>query len=272
MTLSPNLVALLYLVVRRPVHPGAARAFIAGNLAARQHLRHDRHGHRDRDNSWRRETRGKPQLGHDRRGHRHWRRHRRLYRAQDCHDGDAAACRRVPQPCRPCRGLRGGRRLERARSVRHRPARRNLYAKLDRDVDRRRHRRGHILGLAYRVREAERQHVGQADPAARSPYHQPWPRDRPYCPHRAFRPGWKPGSGTGLGPDALLVDCGGLIHLRHPAHRSYRRRRHAGRGVDAELLFGLGCRRYRLHPFEYGADHYRRACRFLRRHPVLHHV
>ncbi len=82
--------------------------------------------------------------------------------------------------------------------------RRDLYAKPDRDVDRRRHRRGHILGLAHRVREAQRQHVGQADPVARAPYDQPWSRGRSHCPDRAFRSGGKPGTGPGSGQPAVL--------------------------------------------------------------------
>ena len=51
-----------------------------------------------------------------------------------------------------------------------------------------------------------------------------------------------------------------------------RRRRHAGGGVDAEQLLGLGGGRHRLHHPEPGADHHRLAGRRVGRDPVLHHV
>jgi hypothetical protein len=52
----------------------------------------------------------------------------------------------------------------------------------------------------------------------------------------------------------------------------HRRRRYAGRGVDAEQLFRLGGRRYRLYAQQFGADHRRFMRWFVRRHFVLHHV
>ena len=65
-------------------------------------------------------------------------------------------------------------------------------------------------------------------------------------------------------------------HHRAGARRAHdhpdRRRRHAGRDLDAELLFRLGRRRHRLHARQLRADHHRRAGRFFRRDPVLHHV
>ena len=51
-----------------------------------------------------------------------------------------------------------------------------------------------------------------------------------------------------------------------------RRRRHAGRGLDAQQLFGLGRRGRGLHARERPADHHRRAGRIERRDPQLHHV
>jgi len=39
-----------------------------------------------------------------------------------------------------------------------------------------------------------------------------------------------------------------------------------------EFLFRLGRRRHRLHPWQLGADHHRRAGRLIRRDPVLYHV
>ena len=59
---------------------------------------------------------------------------------------------------------------------------------------------------------------------------------------------------------------------RHPHHHPDRRRRHAGGDLDAQLLFGVGGRRHRLHARQYRADHHRRAGRLLGRDPVLHHV
>ena len=59
---------------------------------------------------------------------------------------------------------------------------------------------------------------------------------------------------------------------RLPADPADRRRRHAGRGVDAELLFGLGGGRHRLHLGQHRADRHRRAGRLLGRDPELHHV
>jgi hypothetical protein len=63
-----------------------------------------------------------------------------------------------------------------------------------------------------------------------------------------------------------------VARARRPAHHPDRRRRHAGRRLDAELLFGLGGRRHRLHARQPGADHHRRAGRLVGRDPVLHHV
>ena len=51
-----------------------------------------------------------------------------------------------------------------------------------------------------------------------------------------------------------------------------RRRRHAGRGVDAEQLLRVGRRRVRLPARERPADHHRRPGRLLGCLPVLHHV
>ena len=57
-----------------------------------------------------------------------------------------------------------------------------------------------------------------------------------------------------------------------PAHPADRRRRHAGRGVDAQLLFGMGGGRHRLHARQHRADRDRRAGRLVGRDPELHHV
>ena len=62
------------------------------------------------------------------------------------------------------------------------------------------------------------------------------------------------------------------LRARRAHHRPDRRRRHAGRDLDAQFLFGLGRGRHRLHARQFGADHHRRAGRLLGRDPVLHHV
>ena len=73
-------------------------------------------------------------------------------------------------------------------------------------------------------------------------------------------------------PGGVLARRARQLRARRAAHRADRRRRHAGRDLDAQLLFGMGCGRHRLHARESGADHHRRARRLLRRDPVLHHV
>ena len=70
----------------------------------------------------------------------------------------------------------------------------------------------------------------------------------------------------------VLADRARLAGARRPADRPDRRRRHAGRHLDAELLFGLGGGGHRLHARQSGADHHRRAGRLVGRDPVLHHV
>ncbi len=67
----------------------------------------------------------------------------------------------------------------------------------------------------------------------------------------------------------IVIDA---LVARRPADHPDRRRRHAGRRVDAQLLFGLGGGRHRLHARQSGADHHRRAGRLVGRDPQLHHV
>ncbi len=62
------------------------------------------------------------------------------------------------------------------------------------------------------------------------------------------------------------------VPARHPPGDGDRRRRHAGRGVDAQQLFGMGGGGGGLHARERPADHHRRAGRIERRDPQLHHV
>ncbi len=70
----------------------------------------------------------------------------------------------------------------------------------------------------------------------------------------------------------LLADRCGLVPARCPDHHPDRRRGYAGRDLDAQFVFRLGGRRHRLHAGKFGANHHRRAGRFLGRDPVLHHV
>ena len=66
-----------------------------------------------------------------------------------------------------------------ARSRRSEPSISHPAGQPDRDGPRRRHRRDHLLGLGDRLPQIQRQHVGQADPAAAAPRHQSrarWPR------------------------------------------------------------------------------------------------
>jgi hypothetical protein len=72
--------------------------------------------------------------------------------------------------------------------------------------------------------------------------------------------------------DAADRDDRDRAAVRHPHGDGHRRRRHAGGGVDAQQLLGLGGGGDRLHAVERPADRHRRAGRFLRRDPVLHHV
>ncbi len=62
--------------------------------------------------------------------------------------------------------------------------------------------------------------------------------------------------------------------LRHrlSADHPDRGRRHAGRDLDAQQLFGLGGGGDGFHAAQHGDDHHRRAGRQLGRDPQLHHV
>ena len=133
-----------------------------------------------------------------------------------------------------------------------------------RDGARRRHRGDHLHGLGDRLPEARRTHVRQADPAAAAPPAEHRPRDP--APRAAGR----------LHPDRelhrLLAHRAGVLRARRHPHHPDRRRRHAGRRVDAELLFRMGGGRHRLHAGQSRAHHHRRARRLVGRDPVLHHV
>ena len=107
-------------------------------------------------------------------------------------------------------------------------------------------------------------HERRADPAADAPRHQHRARGRDRAADdlvRAHRELLR----------VLAAHARGL-RVRRAHHHPDRRRRHAGRDLDAQLLFGLGRGRHRLHARQFGADHHRRAGRLLGRDPVLHHV
>jgi hypothetical protein len=84
----------------------------------------------------------------------------------------------------------------------------------------------------------------------------------------------------GLGPGLLvhreladvLRDAGHRLRAGRADHHPDRRRRHAGGGVDAQQLLGLGGGGHRLQPEQQHADHRRLAGGQLGRDPELHHV
>ncbi|CAA9310089.1 MAG: NAD(P) transhydrogenase subunit beta, partial [uncultured Microvirga sp.] len=251
--------------LRRPLHPGAARSVAPDHLPAGQPVRDDRHGAGDRDDARLRPALALCRLVPGSARPRNRRRHRGGDRPPGRHDPDAAARRHLP--CR--RWLGGGRGRGcgalRPASLRHRhdDGRHQEFLAL-RDGARRRHRGRHLHGLDHRGRKTQRQHERQADPAAEPPPSQ----------HRARRGAPVPDlvAGPGREPPRLLAHRPRLVRARRHPHHPDRRRRHAGRGLDAQLLFGLGRRRHRLHPRQPGLDHHRRARRLVGRHPVLHHV
>ena len=73
-------------------------------------------------------------------------------------------------------------------------------------------------------------------------------------------------------PVRLLPRAGDRLPARRADHHPDRRRRHAGRRLDAQQLLGLGRGRHRLLAQQRDADHRRLAGRQLGRDPELHHV
>ena len=84
----------------------------------------------------------------------------------------------------------------------------------------------------------------------------------------------RPGHGLHLHrqSDRLRHPGGAGLRHRRADHHPHRRCGHAGGGVDAQLVFGLGGRRYRLLAEQLDADHRRLAGRLERRDPLVHHV
>ena len=136
---------------------------------------------------------------------------------------------------------------------------------IDRNVAGRGHRRGHLHRLDHRLPQAQRPHVRRADPAAAAPCRSTSGSASRSCVLIALFYATQAG---GL----LLADRGHRAGARRAPDHPDRRRRHAGRHLDAELLFGLGGGGHRLHARQSRADHHRRAGRLLGRDPLLHHV
>ena len=186
-------------------------------------------------------------------------------RRQD--DADARARRADAQPRGPCRDARRLRQFHRSGRVGRHDARRAGDPR-DRDVPRRADRRRDVLGLGDRLRQALRQDHRQAGPAAREA------SAESRGPHRRhlLRLCVRQRAHRGRGDDADDRHDRRRAALRRPHGHGHRRRRHAGRGVDAEQLLGLGGGGDRLHALQRPPDRRRRAGRLERRDPVLHHV
>ena len=133
-----------------------------------------------------------------------------------------------------------------------------------RDLPRHPDRRHHLHRLDRRLRQARRPHLLEAADAAEPA------RDQ----HR--RRAALPAARHPLLQRRRHLDDGARradrrLHRLAPDHGD-RRRRHAGRDLDAEQLLGLGRGGDRLHPLERPAHRHRRAGRLLGCDPHLHHV
>ena len=167
---------------------------------------------------------------------RGWHRARRRDRRGDCpphpHDGDARAGRRLPFSRWSRCGSGCGRGLLCAGGIRHRHAGRDPHPEPGRDVARGGDRRHHLHRLDHRLLEAFGAHVGQADHPARAPRSQYRARARAHRLHRHVLPAAE--------RRLFLGDRATVAPSRRADYRSDRRRRHAGRYLDAEFLFGDG--------------------------------
>ena len=262
--MNANLAAILYLVSGVLFILALARPLLARLLAPGQSLRHDRHGDRRSDHAGAEAAVERDLVAARRSRLRHRRRDRRLARPHHPDDGDAAAGGDVPLAGRPRGGAGRGRRALCARGLRHRRGRRHPSGEHHRNVARPRDRRGDLHRLDHRLPEARRAHVGRADPAAAAPRDQHRPRRRARRADRALLRDAIAG--------VLLADHARLAGARRAADRPDRRRRHAGRHLDAELLFRLGGGGHRLHARQSRAHHHRRPRRLVGRDPLLHHV
>ncbi len=263
------------------LHPGAQGPVAPDHLAPRQPVRHGRHGHRgphhrrpdlQAGRRARRQPAARPGPGARRAAGR--RRGGRLRGQARRDDQDARAGRLHAQHDRPGGGVHRHRRGGRAGSLRPGAAGRGRgqlhpLRQPPGAVPRRGHRRHHLLRFGDRLRQA----VGQVQ-----------------VPPVPGRPGGvrrpapaQPGAGARHArlrhpvlPDAILAalhrDAGAGLRARRADHHPDRRRRHAGGGVDAQLLLRLGRGGYRLLAEQLDADHRRLAGRLLGRDPLLHHV
>ena len=250
---------------RRPVHPGAARAVEPGIEPPRQPVRHDRHGDRDRSPRWRRIRRPASAPGRSWScGHRHRRRHRRRDGAARADDGDAGAGRRLPFAGRHGGGAGRGRRALCAGAF--------------------------DIGTAGAIHGASLVEMSLGVAIGAITFTGSVIAFLKLSGRMSGTPIMLPARhviniALALALDLLhlgssyreatldvLADRAGVLRARRADHHSDRRRRHAGRDLDAQLLFGLGGGRHRLHARQLGADHHRRAGRLVRRDPVLHHV
>ncbi len=146
--------------------------------------------------------------------------------AQDPDDADAGACRSVSLARGSRRSVRSRGRALCAGGIRYRQPWRNRTGEPGRDGSRSRHRRHHVHGLGYRLRQAFGPHVGFADHSADAACREPGAvrgAGRADLPVLHF----------GRQRDALLGHHGHRARLRRPPHHPHRRRRHARRRIDA---------------------------------------
>ena len=192
---------------------------------------------------------------------------RPLRRAHRQDDADAGARGADAQPRGPRRDARRLRQLHRSGGVGRHDAGREGDPR-DRDVPRRADRRRDVLRLGDRLRQALRQDQRQAGAAAGAALLNLAGPPRRHLLRLCVRQRAQ----RGRGDDADDRHDRRRAALRRPHGHGDRRRRHAGRGVDAQQLLGLGGGGDRLHALERPADRRRRAGRLERRDPVVHHV
>ena len=225
--------------------------------------RHGRHGHRHRHDA----GAGDAVLRRfraDRARSCHRRRRRRLHRPLDPDDLDAATGRRLPLARRPCRRAGGGLRALYAVVFRHRRDR-SIHAQALVEM---------ALGVAIGAITFTGSIIAFLKLDGRM----------------SGKPIMLPFRHViniallvlivffivGLAVSESHFDFWAVVALvagaRRAADHADRRRRYAGRRLDAEFLFRLGGCRHRFHARQPRADHHRRAGRLVGRDPVLHHV
>ena len=252
-----------------PVHPQPGRAVESGDLAPRQPLRHDRHGDRRARHGARPAASRRPAIawivgamvvgGSD----------RPVRGARRADDADAGAGRADAQPRRPRRGAGRLRQLHRSR---RRP---RDFKGAEQTIHEVEIYIGVLIGavtfsgslIAFGKLSAKIGGKPLLLPGA--PLAQP---RRPAGRDLAAAARFVGAHTVDDGHDAARRHDRDRAALRRPHGDGDRRRRHAGRGVDAEQLLGLGGGGDRLHADQRPADRHRRAGRLERRDPLLHHV